>query len=198
MQSRNLHIVFLGLLTVSVFPALALLLFYFFTPDMTEELWRVMESKSNYLFEITLGLLVGLAFGILAWLIIKSKIMRSVLTKYGNLVKSLRLNIVSIIIVSLCAGIGEEFFFRGAVQQFLGIWLTAIIFVAIHGYLSPFDWRITLYGSTMVLFIALLGYMNDALGLVSAMTAHTVFDIVLFYNLTFIPFKFDEDQVLIA
>lgn len=84
-----------------------------------------------------------------------------------------------IIFVSLCAGIGEEIFFRGIIQPYLGIVVTAIIFVAIHGYLNPKNLKITVYGVYMVFAIMLLGYLTDKFGLITAITAHTVIDVVL-------------------
>ncbi|MBK7566807.1 MAG: CPBP family intramembrane metalloprotease [Bacteroidetes bacterium] len=31
--------------------------------------------------------------------------------------------------LSFCAGVGEELLFRGAIQPWLGIWLTALLFI---------------------------------------------------------------------
>ena len=93
-------------------------------------------------------------------------------------------NIGTIIIVSICAGVGEEILFRGVLQSYFGIWITAVGFVAIHGYLNPLDWRISLYGSYMTLAIVVIGYLHQHYGLTSAMLAHTMIDIVLFIKLT--------------
>jgi hypothetical protein len=98
----------------------------------------------------------------------------------------MEMNFAIIVGVSLCAGIGEEIFFRGVVQPlpYCGVWVTAIFFVAIHGYLNPMDWRISIYGVYMTILIAGLGYLTDYMGLTTAMVAHTMIDVVLFSYLT--------------
>jgi membrane protease YdiL (CAAX protease family) len=85
-----------------------------------------------------------------------------------------------ILFVSFCAGFGEELLFRGSLQYLLGIWTTAIIFVALHGYINPRDWRISVYGLFMTLAIASLGYATEHIGIWSAVVAHTIIDIILF------------------
>ena len=94
------------------------------------------------------------------------------------------MNIGTIVIVSICAGVGEEILFRGILQSYFGIWITAVGFVAIHGYLNPLDWRISIYGAYMTAAIIAIGYLNQLYGLTSAMIAHTIIDIILFVKLT--------------
>ena len=77
-----------------------------------------------------------------------------------------------------------EILFRGILQSYFGIWVTAVGFVAIHGYLNPFDWRISIYGAYMTAAIIAIGYLNQLYGLTSAMIAHTIIDIILFVKLT--------------
>jgi membrane protease YdiL (CAAX protease family) len=51
-----------------------------------------------------------------------------------NVVKPLadELNIVTALIISFCAGFGEELFFRGLVQAELGIIISALLFALLH------------------------------------------------------------------
>ncbi|MDQ3536108.1 MAG: CPBP family intramembrane metalloprotease, partial [Bacteroidota bacterium] len=93
------------------------------------------------------------------------------------------LNYFNIILVSLCAGIGEEIFFRAALQPIIGIWPTAIIFVILHCYINPRNWRISIYGFFMIIIMLGIGYLYETVGLISVMVAHTVIDIILFYML---------------
>jgi membrane protease YdiL (CAAX protease family) len=79
--------------------------------------------------------------------------------------------------------VGEELFFRGAVQWWLGIPFTAVVFVAIHGYLDPRDRRIMAYGTLMTLGMMLLGWMAERYGLVGPMLAHTLIDVILLERL---------------
>ena len=185
MKKGTIRILSLAFLTITLFPLLTLGCFYLFEDAPLMTFISLFQTKSSYFIEILTGILTGIITGFIAWNFIKSNFMRSVLNKYGNLIQSLQLNIPSIIFISFCAGIGEELFFRGAIQLYLGIWITAVVFIAIHGYLDPTNWKITLYGILMTLIIALLGYMTEYLGLTSAMLAHSIIDIILFYNLTY-------------
>jgi membrane protease YdiL (CAAX protease family) len=91
--------------------------------------------------------------------------------------------------------VGEEFLFRGVIQSYWGIWITAIFFVAIHGYLDPRDKKMMTYGLTMTVIIGILGYMNTYLGLIAPMAAHMAIDVVLLYKLTNDPvFNFKPIQ----
>jgi membrane protease YdiL (CAAX protease family) len=184
MNSGNIRILLLALLTITLFPALTYLTYWLFESHPTELFFDLFKSPTNLWIELMIGSMVGAISGACAWLLISSNIMLPVLRKYGNLIRSLNLTLPTIILVSFAAGIGEELFFRGAVQHYLGIWITAILFIAIHGYLDPTSWRISLYGALMTLIIALLGYMKIKIGLISSMMAHTVIDILLFYKLS--------------
>ncbi|WMJ75483.1 CPBP family intramembrane glutamic endopeptidase [Cytophagaceae bacterium ABcell3] len=138
-------------------------------------------------WSIELQLLVGLTAGLIsagiALFIITRKFFQKERTFYYNMISKLGLNLPAILFISLCAGIGEEIFFRAGIQPFLGVWLTSILFVLLHGYLNPRNPRITIYGSVMVFIIAGFGYLFEHVGLISVMTAHAVFDMVLFLKI---------------
>lgn len=171
----------LGLLTILLFPITAFGIHFFFS---LESFLSIFSTKSNYLVEVGIGVLIGIAGGFLGWGLISIPFMREVRRKYQGLIYSLRLDLFTIVFVSFCAGIGEEILFRGVLQDYFGIWVTSILFVGIHGYLSPKNWRVSIYGTYMVLLIALLGYLSIRFGLLTAMIAHSFIDIVLFWLLT--------------
>jgi membrane protease YdiL (CAAX protease family) len=75
--------------------------------------------------------------------------------------------------------VGEEILFRGAIQPFLGVAVTSVLFVAVHGYLNPKDWRLSVYGVFMTIGIAWLGYLAETQGLLSAIIGHTIIDVYL-------------------
>jgi uncharacterized protein len=177
----NRKIITLGLFTIIVFPLAAFIINYIFS---SESFWDIFISKQGILYETLLGLSIGILAGILAWVIIKLQILQPVREKYQGVIGSLKMNIGTIILVSICAGVGEEILFRGVLQSYFGVWITAVCFVAIHGYLNPLDWRISLYGCYMALAIVVIGYLHQYYGLTSAMLAHTMIDIVLFVKLT--------------
>ena len=181
LEMGNRKIVTLGLYTIIGFPLAAFVINYFFS---SESFWDIFISKQGILKELIIGMCLGILSGLFAWRIIKLKILQPVREKYQNVIGSLRMNIGTIVMVSICAGVGEEILFRGILQSYFGIWITAVGFVAIHGYLNPFDWRISIYGAYMTAAIIAIGYLNQLYGLTSAMIAHTIIDIILFVKLT--------------
>ena len=129
--------------------------------------------------QIGIGLIVGLISGFFAAKISEMKFMEKVSKKYSQAFESINLNTSQVIFISICAGFGEEILFRGALQFFFGIVFTAILFVAIHGYLNPKDWRISLYGLYMTLVICTFGWLTEKFGLWTAIVAHSIVDLYL-------------------
>lgn len=131
---------------------------------------------------------IGAGFGwISAWLgwrLVSTNLLADSRRFFTNLIRPLKLSMMEIVFISLCAGVGEEILFRGAIQPYLGVWVTAVIFVAIHGYLNPGNWRLAIFGVFMTVVIAGIGYMARHLGLISAIIAHTAIDIYLLKALT--------------
>lgn len=125
------------------------------------------------------GTLVGAGASFGAMIIIKLPFLREASSQYSGLLSSLRLTRSEKVYVSLCAGIGEEFLFRGVIQPLLGIWVTAVLFVGLHGYLNLRDWRISIYGLYMTAVVVLFGLLTIEYGLTSAVVAHTLVDILL-------------------
>ncbi len=99
---------------------------------------------------------------------------------FAKMIGQLDPKIYHIIFYSTCAAVGEEILFRGAIQPFLGIWWTSVLFIFLHGYLNPYNWQITLYGVFMVMISAGLGYLYELLGIYAAMFAHFIYDLVMF------------------
>lgn len=169
----------LGLITLIGFPVIGALIIWLLKPE------GFQFSLVYPLYQqVAIGLLIGIIFGFIALGVSKMPFMQPVVAKYSSMLSHIDFQWSDILFISLCAGVGEEYFFRGVLQFYWGIWPTAIFFVAIHGYLDPRNWRLSIYGTIMVLLIAALGYVNDHIGLPSAMIAHTVIDIVLLYFMT--------------
>ena len=134
-------------------------------------------------WQLLYGLLAGAAGSGVALLIITRSFFKNELAYYSGLISRLDLNGAGMVFLSLCAGIGEELFFRAGIQPLLGIWWTSVIFVGLHGYLNPMNMRISVYGLVLINVIAGFGYLFDTVGIFSAMTAHAFFDLVLFVAL---------------
>lgn len=161
---------------------------------MGDEWHAIFRSEWNFFLQVGLGIAYGLLGGYLGWLLIKSKWLNQSLNKYARLISDLDLNIHEIIFISFCAGFGEEVLFRGSLQHYWGIWITAVIFVAIHGYLNPKDWRISVYGVFMTLVIAGMGYGYEYMGLWFSIFAHFAVDVILLYKLTSLGKKEEKRQ----
>lgn len=134
--------------------------------------------------QVLLGLMVGILIGTLGWLLINRPYLSSTKEFFVEIIGQWKLNWAEILFVSCCAGIGEEILFRGAVQPLIGIGWTSLLFVVLHGYINPFNPSMTVYGIFMVLAVAGMGWVAFHRGLVSAIVAHTVIDVILLYLLS--------------
>lgn len=133
--------------------------------------------------QVLIGIASGLVIGAGAWASITRSFLAPVRVKYATLIGPLMPLMAAQVLVSICAGVGEELFFRGALQHWLGIPWTAVVFVALHGYLDPRDVRISLYGIYLTGAMIVLGWLAQEMGLLAPIIAHTLIDIVLLNRL---------------
>ena len=133
--------------------------------------------------QILWGLGLGILIGSLAWKLIKHPFLSGTRTFFEDIIGPWRLTWWEVLLVSLSAGIGEEILFRGAIQPLIGIGWTSLLFVLLHGYINPFNAPLSVYGLFMVIAVAVLGFVAFRWGLIAAMTAHTVIDIILLQKL---------------
>lgn len=178
-RGRSILLV-LGLGTVLLFGGAGLLLITFV---QGRDPWVLLMGPWSAGLQVLVGAAVGAGMGFAAWQLASSPGMQPVLDRYAERIGPLLSRRSDRIFLSLCAGVGEELFFRGALQHWLGVLLTALIFVAVHGYLDPRDRRMFLYGSVMTVMMAGLGWLAGYMGLLAPMAAHAVIDIVLFEGL---------------
>jgi membrane protease YdiL (CAAX protease family) len=175
------QLLFLALVTIIAFPLLGLLIYSLFSNDP----WQLrFISTDPVSIQILIGTCSGLFFALIGFELISLPFMDHLIRKYGNPIAGLKLNHLEIIFISFCAGFGEELLFRAFLQPFAGIWITAFFFIAIHGYLNPFDWRVSLYGIFMVFCIAFMGWLFETSGWLSASVMHMVIDWYLLYRLS--------------
>lgn len=120
------------------------------------------------------------ATSILAFL--KIKYFENVNHFFEEILTILKLKIIDIFFISACAGISEELFFRATIQPWLGLWVTSILFIALHGYLDFTKLKLFFIGLFMVLVAAGLGFMYENAGIISAIMAHIVFDIIMLFH----------------
>ncbi|HET6245619.1 MAG: CPBP family intramembrane metalloprotease [Bacteroidetes bacterium] len=176
----NKTVLLLGFGTVLIFGLSGIFVIEYF---QQKDFVSLLLKGWNIPLQLLTGILFGFMIAEIAWFIINRDFFIKERAFYKGLISKLNLNFTQILFISFCAGIGEEIFFRAAIQPFLGILLTSVIFVALHGYLNPINWRISIYGSFMVLTMVGFGYLFKYTGLFTVMAAHTVFDIVLLKKL---------------
>lgn len=142
---------------------------------------QVLAAGVNPLLQLAAGVLAGSLSAGAALFVINRPFFREHKSFYYRLISSkIPLNYGVITFLSICAGAGEEIFFRAGLQPLIGLWITSFLFVALHGYFSLKNTSLSWYGLLMFLIIAGFGYMYRHLGLISVMTAHTLFDFILF------------------
>lgn len=176
----RLLVILLGLSTLVFFGGGGILLMEW---TQGRDAWAGVVGSSPWGAWLLGGLLLGWLLGLLAWAVADSTLLSSSMDRYVQRIGPLMSHRTDRLFVSLCAGVGEEIFFRGALQFWLGIPLTAVLFVAIHGYLDPRNWRISVYGAFMTLAMIGLGLLADRYGLMAPMAAHAMIDVVLLERL---------------
>lgn len=121
------------------------------------------------------GFLAGLGLGVL-----QIPALKKVDEFYQQIFAKIHLTWPDILFYSFCAGVGEEILFRGAIQPFLGIWVTALLFVLLHGYISVKDLPKSIYGIFLVFVAVGFGYAYELISMYTAMAAHFIYDVIMF------------------
>ncbi|MCC5940510.1 MAG: CPBP family intramembrane metalloprotease [Balneolaceae bacterium] len=182
-KSKNPDIVLLSIVSGIAWVGLGAILIYFFQDESFVE---VLSRGSEWWFQITAGSIAGLLFGWIGILMMKQPKLRAAVDEYAIMkqVKELDLSPFQVVIVSLIAGITEEVLFRAAIQPILGIWITSVLFIAIHGYIKFGSVPQAIFTLFTFLLSVLLGLLYIQYGVVAAMAAHAVYDFVVLYKLS--------------
>ncbi|MEJ6582692.1 MAG: CPBP family intramembrane metalloprotease [Crocinitomicaceae bacterium] len=171
----------MGLVTLIVFPIPTFIVM----PWLNDiSITSIFQLENLSVFKVGIGIQLGAVYAFLALLFMQAPIFPDMPNRLGKVVQDMRLNLFDCVFLSLCAGIGEELLFRSGVQYYLGPLITSITFVAIHGYLNPFNWKKSLYGFIVLPFILLISYGFITFGLWFAIAAHFAYDLVIFLVIT--------------
>jgi membrane protease YdiL (CAAX protease family) len=170
----------MGLVTLLIFPIPAFIALHFFE---NKSFTDFLDLDSINLFSILSGCGIGFVYACIAHLILGFPIFKTVPLRVDELVRSMNLRFIDALFLSLCAGIGEELLFRAGIQFYLGPIITSVLFVALHGYLNPLNWRQSLYGIVVLPLSFILGYGYELYGLWFAIAAHSSYDFVLFLSM---------------
>lgn len=145
----------------------------------------IFFSGSNVFIQIGIGLASGALIGLTGILMIRLPSFKEILDEYAIIrqIKELSLSPVQIVYVSLIAGISEEILFRGAIQPLIGIWLTSLLFIGIHGYIRVQSTTHVLYSLFTFGLSMVLGLLFIHFGLIAAIAAHFIYDVVVLYGI---------------
>ncbi len=170
-------LLWMGLLTFVVFPLPAIAILRFMEGKSFSQ---ILQLDHFHLLAILEGLLVGAVVGFIIYRITRLDVFNDIPLKVEEMIQQAHLKYIDILFLSLAAGFGEEILFRVGVQSYLGIIPTSIFFVAIHGYFSIRNPKMSLYGLLVLPFILILGYGYGTLGLWFSISAHFSYDLLLF------------------
>ncbi len=172
-----------GLLLMSLFSAvvylgLSLLIFRFFREEAFS---AAFSGGLPTAWQPVAGLGAGVAAAGMVWAAARSERLAGVLDDFYIVREIMRMRFSQFdrLQVSLFAGAGEELLFRGALQPLLGNGLTSLIFVGIHGYFKFRSPAHLLYGILMYGLSLWLGFLFSEYGLLTAMAAHAVYDVLM-------------------
>ena len=169
----------MSLATIVGFSVVAALVICFF---QGRSLAQVFQSDYTLLVQILVGIAYGIISAIVISALVELKFCEPVKHFFERLFVNIKVKWPDVLFASFAAGVGEELFFRAGIQPFLGIWLTAILFIAIHSYIKMTKaWLF--FGISMIVMSAGLGYLYEYVGLISAMAAHAAFDVMGFRSL---------------
>jgi len=168
---------FMGLATLIVFPLLAWLIIYLSGNNFLD----LFKIKLPQLYSLPTFLSLGIVFGLFVIWLTELPYFDKPLSRYRNLLSHLKINRFYAYFLSFCAGFGEEVFFRGALQPLIGIWITAVFFVAIHGYFSLKNHALNLFAIALTLFIVVLGWAAKEFTIWHAIAGHFSYDLVLLH-----------------
>lgn len=170
----------MGGITLLVFPIPTFVTLYFVEGILPKE---ILQLERLDMYPITIGVLFGILYALLALLLMQSSVFDPLPNRVEDLVRNMKLSVWDCIFLSVCAGVGEELLFRSGVQLYLGPWITSVLFVAIHGYLNPLNWRMSLYGFIVLPFILIISFALEEFGLWFCIGAHFSYDLVLFLSM---------------
>ena len=168
----------LSLISTAVYVALACIIFYFFHDSETGYVFAHGLSTGN---QLGAGIVSGSIGAAIIWFIMSRPPVSGILDDFYiiRMISQTRLSSFDRVQLSLFAGAGEELLFRGAIQPLMGIWITSVIFVGIHGYFKFKSPGHLLFGGMMFGLSVGLGYLFEHAGLIAAMSAHATYDIIM-------------------
>lgn len=171
------YILIAALVTLFGIGGVGLGLMYFFHKSLFFQL--LIHPARSIGIQAAIGTIYAIIALIPLIILLQLKMLDGTRHFFADLLLRFKVSLPQILLLSLCAGIGEELLFRGAIQPWLGIWLTALLFIALHGYLNPKNKPLFIYGIVLLVVSAGFGYLLPKYGIYAAMSAHFWIDVAL-------------------
>jgi membrane protease YdiL (CAAX protease family) len=143
----------------------------------------LFEPRHLMLERIAAGSLLGLGLAVAIASLTLLPPLRPARELIDRVMVELRAGPGLIVLVGLCAGIGEEFLFRAALQPLVGIWVAALLFAFAHVGVTKLDRPRLAFAAYAFSTGALFGLFYEKHGLPGAAAAHAVYDIALLFLL---------------
>jgi membrane protease YdiL (CAAX protease family) len=147
--------------------------------------WLVDLFNSNFtvLNQVGFGVGAGVLASAIIYVIINIPPVSKVISDFSvfKALSEAHLSLFDKTQIAVFAGAGEEVLFRGAIQPLLGNVFTSIIFIGIHGYFKFRTPGHILFGTMMFSLSLVLGILSSQIGLIAAICAHTVYDLIMLH-----------------
>lgn len=170
----------MGIATLLIPLVITFVLYQF---NFTSFLIPVLVGKFSIGIQILIGIAGGGCMMLLAFFMSKWEYLNEVQSKFTIQLGGYHLTLQEIVFLSFCAGFGEEILFRGMLQPWLGVFFTAFLFIALHGYISVKSSAHLVFGLALWSMGIGLGLLGAYSGLISAAIAHMIYDIYAFLNI---------------
>jgi membrane protease YdiL (CAAX protease family) len=170
----------MGLLTLLVPLVIVAILYYF---NATTFMIPIIIGKANVWIQVGAGVAGGFLLSGITWLMGQWKYLDDVNFDFTLRLGIFNFSLQEILFLSFCAGVGEEIVFRGMIQPWLGILTTSFMFIALHGYMSYSSWPKVIFGLILFAVGTILGVLGEYLGLLAAIVAHIIYDIIAFQRI---------------
>ena len=170
----------MGLLTLLVPLVIVAILYYF---NATTFMIPIIIGKANVWIQVGAGVAGGFLLSGITWLMGQWKYLDDVNFDFTIRLGIFNFSLQEILFLSFCAGVGEEIVFRGMIQPWLGILTTSFMFIALHGYMSYSSWPKVIFGLILFAVGTILGILGEYLGLLAAIVAHIIYDVIAFQRI---------------
>lgn len=180
-KTKKLDITRLSLISGAVWMILGAIIIYF---GQDRSVLDAFTDGAPIWIQLATGSGFGVLFGVMGVQLMKDPTLKEALSEYEIIktLNELKLGKMQQISVSAVAGITEEFLFRAAIQPVIGIWLTSLIFVGVHGYIKITSVPKFLFTLFTFLLSMMLGYLYMSFGLYSAVMAHFIYDAIVLWK----------------